>query len=69
MKHPPRRQKGNNMETMTLFFSTKERYARAVQRLILGDGKYEMLCHGRWYESLTYGYVEFRRKKTRKKRK
>lgn len=57
------------METMTLFFSTKERYAKAVQRLILGDGDYEMVCHGRWDEALIYGYVEFRRKKKRKGRK
>lgn len=57
------------MKTMTLFFSTKERYARAVQRLILGDGDYEMVCYGRWNEPLIYGYVEFRRKKKHKKRK
>lgn len=47
------------METMTLNFTTRARYARAVRRLMTCAG-YRMTCHGKYmYDDNYYGYVEF----------
>lgn len=51
------------METMTLNFTTRERYCRAVRRL-LGDGQYRMVVHGKYlFDDNFYGYVEFEKKR------
>ncbi|MBP3427129.1 MAG: hypothetical protein J6M47_02570 [Clostridia bacterium] len=51
------------METMTLNFTSKERYGRAVRRLLMGDGQYQMVCFGKWIGHDTYfGYVEFKKR-------
>ena len=52
------------METMTLNFTNKERYGKAVWRLLLGDGQYQMVVFGKYLnDDNYYGYVEFKRKR------
>ena len=45
---------------MTLNFTTKERYKRAVRYMMHDCKHYEMTCHGKylWNEGY-YGYIEF----------
>lgn len=52
------------MGTMTLNFTTKERYARAVRHLMNGNGAYQLVIYGRYlYDGKYFGFVEFRRKR------
>ena len=52
------------METMTLNFTTKERYGRAVKRLLMDEGRYQMVVYGRYLHDGNYfGFVEFKRKR------
>ena len=51
------------METMTLNFTTKERYGRAVKRLLMDAGRYQMVVYGRYLHDDNYfGFVEFKKK-------
>lgn len=44
---------------MTLNFTTRARYARAV-RCLMYNTRYKMTCHGKYmWDDNYYGYVEF----------
>ena len=50
--------------TMTLNFTTRERYSKAVRRLLRDDGQFQIVVYGKYLHDGNYfGFVEFKRKR------
>lgn len=49
--------------TMTLNFTNRKRYSKAVRWLLRGDGQFQLVACGKYlYGDINYGYVEFKRR-------